>query len=46
MSSRLRAGLAAAGAALALIAGALAGTAAAASDDKTCRPDGLYRVRP
>ncbi|MFD8533541.1 chitinase C-terminal domain-containing protein [Streptosporangium canum] len=42
MSSRLRAGLAAAGAALALIAGALAGTAAAASADETCRPDGLY----
>ncbi|WP_433362650.1 chitinase C-terminal domain-containing protein [Streptosporangium sp. CA-115845] len=42
MSSRLRAGLAAAGASLALIAGALAGTAGAAADNESCRPDGLY----
>lgn len=42
MSSRLRTGLAAAGASLALIACALAGTAGAAADDEACRPDGLY----
>ncbi|WP_280518810.1 chitinase C-terminal domain-containing protein [Planobispora rosea] len=46
MSSRLRTGLAAAGASLALLAGALtgvlSGTAAAAVDHETCRPDGLY----
>ncbi|WP_433224286.1 chitinase C-terminal domain-containing protein [Microtetraspora malaysiensis] len=40
----MRALLAAAGASLALVAGALTGAAAAAADNETCRPDGLYRT--
>ncbi|NRQ39197.1 chitinase [Nonomuraea sp. NN258] len=46
MPSRLRAALAAGGAALALMAGAgaLTGTATAAADNAACRPDGLYQT--
>ncbi|GII91891.1 chitinase C-terminal domain-containing protein [Sinosporangium siamense] len=42
--SRVRAALTAAGASLALIAGVLVSSAAAAVDNETCRPDGLYKT--